>query len=146
MAIKFYDWNGSTQYQGGFGKTEAEAKRNKKTMYLSFQINDELKDIANNIRIDSAKLFLVCGISGKGGAKEFTFSRGLNGAITSTGAAQNNTCYLNLGEGHNLRTYLANGGGEIATYDNSSTYHRTNSGSGYYTENYCSVSSARLEI
>ena len=51
-----------------------------------------------------------------------------------------------MGEGHNLRTYLANGGGEIATYDNSSTYHRTNSGSGYYTENYCSVSSARLEI
>lgn len=146
MAIKFYDWSGSTQYQGGFGKTEAEAKRNKKTMYLSFQINDELKDIANNIRIDSAKLFLVCGNSGKGSAKEFTFSRGLNGAITSTGAAQNNTCYLNLGEGHNLRTYLANGGGEIATYDNSSTYHRTNSGSGYYTENYCSVSSARLEI
>ena len=146
MAIKFYDWSGSTQYQGGFGKTEAEAKRNKKTMYLSFQINDELKDIANNIRIDSAKLFLVCGNSGKGSAKEFTFSRGLNGTITSTGAAQNNTCYLNLGGGYNLRTYLANGGGEIATYDNSSTYHRTNSGSGYYTENYCSVSSARLEI
>ena len=146
MAIKFYDWSGSTQYQGGYGKTEAEAKRNKKTMYLSFQIKDELKDIANNIRIDSAKLFLVCGNSGKGSTKEFTFSRGLNGAITSTGAAQNNTCYLNLGDGHNLRTYLANGGGEIATYDNSSTYHRTNSGSGYYTENYCSVSSARLEI
>lgn len=146
MAIKFYDWSGSTQYQGGYGKTEAEAKRNKKTMYLSFQIKDELKDIANNIRIDSAKLFLVCGNSGKGSVKEFTFSRGLNGAITSTGAAQNNTCYLNLGDGHNLRTYLANGGGEIATYDNSSTYHRTNSGSGYYTENYCSVSSARLEI
>lgn len=146
MAIKFYNWNGSTQYQGGFGKTQAEAKRNKKTMYLSFQINDELKDIANSIRIDSAKLFLTCGVSGKGSAKEFTFSRGLNGAITSTGAAQNNTCYLNLGDGHNLRTYLANGGGEIATYDNSSTYHRTNSGSGYYTENYCSVSSARLEI
>ena len=146
MAIKFYDWSGSTQYQGGFGKTQAEAKRNKKTMYLSFQINDELKDIANNIQIDSAKLFLTCGVSGKGSAKEFTFSRGLTGAITSTGAAQNNTCYLNLGNGHNLRTYLANGGGEIATYDNSSTYHRTNSGSGYYTENYCSVSSARLEI
>lgn len=146
MAIKFYDWSGSTQYQGGFGKTQTEAKRNKKTMYLSFQINDELKDIANNIRIDSAKLFLTCGVSGKGSAKEFTFSRGLNGAITSTGAAQNNTCYLNLGDGYNLRTYLANGGGEIATYDNSSTYHRTNSGSGYYTENYCSVSSARLEI
>lgn len=146
MAIKFYDWSGSTQYQGGYGKTEAEAKRNKKTMYLSFQIKDELKDIANNIRIDSAKLFLVCGNSGKGSVKEFTFSRGLNGAITSTGAAQNNTCYLNLGDGYNLRTYLANGGGEIATYDNSSTYHRTNSGSGYYTENYCSVSSARLEI
>lgn len=146
MAIKFYDWSGSTQYQGGFGKTQAEAKRNKKTMYLSFQINDELKDIANNIQIDSAKLFLTCGVSGKGSAKEFTFSRGLNGAITSTGAAQNNTCYLNLGDGYNLRTYLANGGGEIATYDNSSTYHRTNSGSGYYTENYCSVSSARLEI
>ena len=146
MATKFYDWSGSTQYQGGFGKTQAEAKRNKKTMYLSFQINDELKDIANNIQIDSAKLFLTCGVSGKGSAKEFTFSRGLNGAITSTGAAQNNTCYLNLGDGHNLRTYLANGGGEIATYDNSSTYHRTNSGSGYYTENYCSVSSARLEI
>lgn len=146
MAIKNYSWSGSTQYQGGFGKTQAEAKRNKKIMYLSFQINDELKDIANNIRIDSAKLFLTCGVSGKGSAKEFTFSRGLNGAITSTGAAQNNTCYLNLGDGYNLRTYLANGGGEIATYDNSSTYHRTNSGSGYYTENYCSVSSARLEI
>ena len=146
MAIKFYDWSGSTQYQGGYGKTEAEAKRNKKTMYLSFQIKDELKDIANNIRIDSAKLFLVCGNSGKGSVKEFTFSRGLNGAITSTGVAQNNTCYLNLGDGHNLRTYLANGGGEIATYDNSSTYHETNSGSGHYTENYCSVSSARLEI
>lgn len=146
MAIKFYDWSGSTQYQGGFGKTQAEAKRNKKTMHLSFQINDELKDIANNIQIDSAKLFLTCGVSGKGSAKKFTFSRGLNGAITSTGVAQNNTCYLNLGDGHNLRTYLANGGGEIATYDNSSTYHRTNSDSGYYTENYCSVSSARLEI
>lgn len=146
MAIKFYDWSGSTQYQGGYGKTEAEAKRNKKTMYLSFQIKDELKDIANNIRIDSAKLFLVCGNSGKGSVKEFTFSRGLNGAITSTGVARNNTCYLNLGDGHNLRTYLANGGGEIATYDNSSTYHETNSGSGHYTENYCSVSSARLEI
>lgn len=146
MAIKNYSWSGSTQYQGGYGKTEAEAKRNKKTMYLSFQIKDELKDIANNIRIDSAKLFLVCGNSGKGSVKEFTFSRGLNGAITSTGVAQNNTCYLNLGDGHNLRTYLANGGGEIATYDNSSTYHETNSGSGHYTENYCSVSSARLEI
>lgn len=146
MAIKFYDWSGSTQYQGGYGKTEAEAKRNKKTMRLSFQINDELKDIANNIRIDSAKLFLVCGNSGKGSVKKFTFSRGLNGAITSTGVARNNTCYLKLGDGHNLRTYLANGGGEIATYDNSSTYHETNSGSGHYTENYCSVSSARLEI
>ena len=146
MAIKFYDWSGSTQYQGGYGKTEAEAKRNKKTMHLSFQIDNELKSIANSIRIDSAKLFLVCGVSGKGSRKEFTFSKGLNGAITSTGAAQNNTCYLNLGDGHNLRTYLANGGGEIATYDNSSTYHRTNSGSGHYTENYCSVSSARLEI
>ena len=146
MAIKFYDWSGSTQYQGGFGKTQADAKRNKKTMYLSFQIDNELKSIANSIRIDSAKLFLVCGVSGKGSRKEFTFSEGLNGAITSTGVAQNNTCYLNLGDGHNLRTYLANGGGKIATYDNSSTYHETNSGSGYYTENYCSVSSARLEI
>lgn len=146
MAIKNYSWSGSTQYQGGFGKTEAEAKRNKKAMYLSFQINDELKDIANNIQIDSAKLFLTCGVSGKGSKKEFTFSQGLTGAITSTGVAQNNTCYLNLGDEHNLRTYLANGGGQIATYDNSSTYHSTNSGSGHYTENYCSVSSARLEI
>lgn len=146
MALKYFDWSGSTQYQGGWGTTQAKAKANKKTLYLSFTIDNELKNLANNIRIDSAKLFLVCGSSGKGSLKDFTFSQGLTGTITSTGEARNNTCYLNLGDGYGLRAYLANGGGTISTYDDSSTYHSSSSPSGYYTENYCSVTAARLEI
>lgn len=146
MALKTFTGTISNKYQGGTGATTAKAKANKQTLKMSFTIDSELKGLANNIRIDSAKLYLTCGGSGKSSNKQFTFSAGLSGAITSTGEAYNNTCYLNIGDGYGLRAFLANGGGNIWTYDNSSTYHSFNSSSGYYTENYCSVSSARLEI
>lgn len=146
MALKSFTGTISNKYQGGTGATTAKAKANKQTLKMSFTIDSELKRLANNIRIDSAKLYLTCGGSGKSANKQFTFSAGLSGAITSTGGAYNNTCYLNIGDGYGLRAYLAKGGGAINTYDNSSTYHEFNSTSGYYTENYCSVTSARLEI
>lgn len=146
MALKNFTGTINFKYQGGTGATKTAAKNNKQTLKMSFTIDDELKKLANNIRIDSAKLYLTCSASGKSAAKQFTFSAGLSGAITSTGDAYNNTCFLNIGDGYGLRTYLANGGGNIWTYDNSSTYHDFNTTSGYYTENYCSISSARLEI
>lgn len=146
MAIKTFTGIINNKYQGGTGATTAKAKANKQTLKMFFTIDSELKGLANNIKIDSAKLYLTCGGSGKSSNKQFTFSAGLSGAITSTGEAYNNTCYLNIGDGYGLRAFLANGGGNIWTYDNSSTYHSFNSSSGYYTENYCSVSSAKLEI
>lgn len=131
--------------QGGYGSSKTAAKSNKQTLKFSFDCSG-FKETAQNIQINSAKIYLTCGQSGKGSSKEFNLSGGLSGTIQSTGAAYGGECYLNIGAGYNLPNYLKNGGGMIYSIDDSTTYHSVNGGSGYYTEDYLKITAVRLEV